>query len=150
MAIRFLTRTRLRLLLAWLALTLGLNLLWEAAQLPYYTLWVEGDSIAIATAVAHCTAGDVLIAASVFAAVSLMLRRADWVSAARGDGRALALVLGLTYTGWSEWRNVAAGAWAYASTMPTIAGIGLLPILQWIVVPLLTWAILRRIFGSES
>ena len=129
----------------WLTLTFGLNLLWEAAQLPFYTLWHEGDSIAIAKAVAHCTAGDVVIAGTIFVAVAMTLRRADWVYMERGNGRALALVLGLAYTAWSEWRNVAAGAWTYSSTMPTIGGIGLMPMLQWSVVPIATWAVLRHI-----
>lgn len=38
-----------------------LNLLWEIAQLPLYTLWTEAISIYIAYAVLHCTIGDVLI-----------------------------------------------------------------------------------------
>lgn len=35
----------------------ALNLLWEIAQLPLYTIYEEGEPAAIAFAVAHCTAG---------------------------------------------------------------------------------------------
>ena len=38
-----------------------LNLLWEIAQLPRYTLWAQAASICIAYAALHCTIGDVLI-----------------------------------------------------------------------------------------
>ena len=37
---------------------------------------------------------------------------------------------------WSEWYNVyRTGAWGYAPAMPTIYGIGLSPILQWLFIP---------------
>jgi hypothetical protein len=44
--------------LPWLG---GLNLAWEIAQLPLYTIWTEAPPAGIAFAVAHCTAGDLLI-----------------------------------------------------------------------------------------
>jgi hypothetical protein len=52
-------------------------------------------------------------------------------------------VFAVAFTVWSEWYNVyRAGNWAYVAAMPTIVGIGLSPLLQWIVVPgamLLLW-----------
>ncbi|MBI4757135.1 MAG: hypothetical protein HY778_17315, partial [Betaproteobacteria bacterium] len=41
-----------------------LSLAWEIAHLPLYTIWREGSPGWIAFAVAHCTAGDVLIGAA--------------------------------------------------------------------------------------
>lgn len=140
-------QTHARWVIAWLALTLGFNLLWEAAQVPFYTLWHEGNWTTIAFAVIHCTAGDVLIAASVFAAVSVVLGRTNWIVFAPRKGQALAVTLGLAYTVWSEDRNISAGAWAYATSMPKIAGIGVLPMLQWIGVPIATWGALRSLFN---
>src|SRR5712691_13353985 len=61
----------LRRYLPWLA---ALNLLWEIAQLPLYTLWSEASPAYIAFAVAHCTIGDVLIG-MVTLALSLVLMR---------------------------------------------------------------------------
>lgn len=37
------------------------NLLWEVAQLPLYTIWQTATTGALAFAVAHCTAGDIII-----------------------------------------------------------------------------------------
>jgi hypothetical protein len=44
--------------LPWLAV---LNLVWEIAQLPLYTIWNDGTRTEIAFAVLHCTLGDILI-----------------------------------------------------------------------------------------
>jgi hypothetical protein len=55
----------------------------------------------------------------------------------------LFIALGLAYTIFSEWLNVSVvKSWTYSDLMPLIPplGTGLTPILQWIIVPLLTWA----------
>jgi len=57
--------------LAWLA---GLSLVWEVAQLPLYTIWSEAPASKIAFAVAHCTAGDVLIGAAALLIALLAMR----------------------------------------------------------------------------
>ncbi len=57
---------------------------------------------------------------------------------------ALFVLFGLAYTAWSEWFNTSVrGAWAYAPEMPQILGIGLSPLLQWLVLPTLLVLILR-------
>jgi hypothetical protein len=46
------------------------------------------------------------------------------------------LALGVGYTTGSEYVNVfGRESWAYSRCMPTVAGIGLVPLLQWVVVP---------------
>ncbi|MGL1834438.1 hypothetical protein ACKVEX_12605 [Rhodocyclaceae bacterium SMB388] len=53
---------------------------------------------------------------------------------------------GVSYTAFSEWHNVhVAGSWAYVESMPTIVGIGVSPLLQWIVVPLTVIWLMRRV-----
>ena len=55
------------------------------------------------------------------------------------------VVLGLGYTVFSEWYNVyRIGAWAYAEIMPRILGIGLTPLLQWVVVPIVMLVLIQR------
>jgi hypothetical protein len=57
---------------------------------------------------------------------------------------AVAIVAGISYTTLSEWLNVSVrGSWAYAPVMPQLFGIGLAPILQWLVVPAATLYMLR-------
>lgn len=120
----------------WIALAFVLNLAWEIAQLPLYTLAEEGDYARIARYVLHCTLGDVLIATTTFFAPVLVWRRLDWYRVQPLAGGTMIIVLALSYTAGSELFNVyRRGAWAYAPSMPTVAGIGLAPLLQWIVVP---------------
>jgi len=122
--------------LPWLA---GLDLVWEVAQLPLYTLWKEATPAYVAFAVAHCTAGDVLIGA-VALLLALILGREQALASWRWRRIvALMLVLGPAYTLLSEWLNTTLARWTYSELMPTIevAGraIGLSPLLQWLVIP---------------
>ena len=57
-------------------------------------------------------------------------------------------MVAMTYTAWSEWHNVyETGSWGYTAEMPTISGIGISPLLQWLVLPPLM-VIAYRKFGS--
>ena len=61
------------------------------------------------------------------------------------------LAAGLGFTVFSEWYNVyVTGAWAYQPAMPLVAGIGLTPLLQWLVVPLSMLFIARRLRGFRA
>ena len=114
----------------------GYHLVWEVLQLPLYTIW-QSDVSTIAFAVAHCTAGDALIAVSTYAFAAAVARTWQWPMRRSTAGIASAMVAGVTYTAFSEWFNVSVrGSWDYAEAMPTIAGIGVSPLLQWVLVPL--------------
>lgn len=123
--------------LPWLG---GLNLVWETAQLPLYTLWSEASAGTIAFSVAHCTAGDIAIGAAALIMVLILAREgalSQWRWWRIGVWTALA---GAAYTVFSEWSNTAIlGSWAYSGLMPVLklAGIdiGLSPLLQWLVLP---------------
>jgi len=118
----------------------ALNLFWEIAQLPLYTLWEEGAPSFIAYAVIHCTLGDVVIG-TLALLIALIATRAGAVETWRWRQVALFLVIpAVGYTALSEWINtVAQGSWAYSALMPVVhlAGfeIGLSPLLQWLVIP---------------
>ena len=120
---------------------LAANLAWEAAQLPLYTLWREGTPGEQAFAVLHCTGGDVLIATATLLLALMTAGDGRWPSHPPIYRRvaALALVLGVFYTIFSEWLNIVVRqSWAYSDLMPVVPVIdtGLSPLLQWIVVPL--------------
>jgi hypothetical protein len=118
----------------------GANLLWETAQLPLYTIWREGSSREKAVAIVHCTGGDVLIAVTALV-LALVVTGSGWplsVVARRRVG-AMALIIGVGYTVFSEWLNVAVRAtWAYSDLMPVVPllGLGLSPLAQWIAIPI--------------
>lgn len=130
----------------WSALAFGLNLAWEIAQVRLYTLWTEADGLGVAWALFHCTLGDVLIALGAFLLATVILGRIDWPVSRPCAGSILAVASTMAYTSWSEWYNVyRAGNWRYAELMPTIFGIGLSPLLQWLILPLVMVIAYRRI-----
>ena len=132
----------------WAALTLTLNAVWEIAQLPLYTLARGPDPLRITRYVGHCLAGDVWIATSLFLLAAVLWRDTDWPRHRPGRGGALVMIAGTGYTAVSEWRNVyVTHAWSYSGLMPTVGGIGLAPLLQWLVVPGLAIAFTRRHSG---
>ena len=135
----------IRNLAAWAGFAFALNLVWEIGQLSLYTIYSAGTPREIAFALAHCTAGDVLIAVSSFVLGLLATRRPDWPMSRPLLGGAVAILSGLAYTVFSEWRNVyQTGSWSYTPGMPLLFGIGLAPLLQWIVIPPLCIAGLRK------
>lgn len=128
----------------WALLSLLLNLPWELAQLPLYTLVSARAASDVVYAIAHCTIGDVLIAMTVFLLASALLRRTDWPLSRPVAGGAWVTVAGMAYTAWSEWRNVyELGSWAYSASMPLVFGIGLSPLLQWLFLPAATLLVFR-------
>jgi hypothetical protein len=131
--------------LALAAWGLPFNFLWELAQSPAYSDWGRGWSYLLRTRL-HCTAGDGLILLGAFWATSLVVRDRAWIGGPRQGPLALFLGLGLAYTVWSEWLNVSIrSAWGYSTTMPSLFGIGVLPLAQWLVVPLfVVWIVRRR------
>ena len=122
----------------YLALIAVANLIWEALQLPLYTIWQFGTPKALVLAVIHCTSGDVLIAGLAFGLALLIVRLGGSQRPTFATLIMLATGLGLAYTVFSEWLNVEwRASWAYSAAMPRLPpfGTGLSPILQWLLVP---------------
>jgi hypothetical protein len=57
----------------------------------------------------------------------------------------LFLFLGIASTVAIERWATATARWRYTSAMPTIGGVGIAPLLQWTIIPLVIVAIARRI-----
>ncbi len=114
------------------------NLLWEALQFPLYTFWKASTWRQIVFDIAHCTAGDIMIATLALTASLMLVGRAEWPSRSFARVAAVTLALGVAYTIYSEWINVVVRkSWAYAPSMPVLPliGTGLSPLLQWLMVP---------------
>jgi hypothetical protein len=119
------------------AVTVG-NLVWEAAQMPLYTLWWTGTTREIARAVLHCTSGDIVIAT-----VALTVALALVGSPAWPHRRAVAVIAAVAigsagYTVYSEYVNtVTQRSWSYTAAMPRLPplGTGLAPLAQWLIIP---------------
>ena len=120
----------------WSVLSFSLNLVWEISHVGLYTIWREADGLRIAWSVFHCTLGDVVIALAGFALAAIVLWRANWPASRPWTGGVIVVIGAITFTTWSEWYNVyRAGAWGYTLSMPLIFGIGLTPLLQWLILP---------------
>lgn len=134
---------------AWLLVVAGGNFLWEAAHLPLYTIWRTGTWRENAFAVVHCTGGDLLIATASLTLALVLAGHRDWPARRFGAVAALTIVSGVAYTAFSEWLNIVLRAsWAYSELMPVVRlggfELGLSPVAQWIVVPVLAFAWARR------
>ena len=124
-----------------IVLSLPLQLLWEIAQFPLYTVWHEGDWSFILYGLVHCTLGDLLILLSVFWLISLLNRSRDWIFSPSMPNIVLFTVLGLAYTIFSEILNTRIkGTWGYTELMPIVPviEIGGMPFLQWLLIPPVT------------
>ncbi len=127
------------------------NLAWEFAHMPLYTLWYEGSRSEIVFSGLHCTLGDLMIASlSLFAGV-LLTGRTGWPVNQKINVAIVTIMIGLSYTAFSEWLNVyVREAWRYSVSMPVLpgTGLGVSPLAQWFVLPVIGFALAYR--GAPS
>ncbi|MFA6965738.1 hypothetical protein [Bosea sp. (in: a-proteobacteria)] len=125
------------------------HLVWEIAQFPLYTIWSTGTVREQVVAIVHCTGGDMIIATLVVIIALVVVADADWPSNRFWPTAAATLIVGVAYTGFSEWLNtVVRMSWSYSEWMPVLDlfgfRLGLSPIVQWVVVPALAmWLAMR-------
>jgi len=135
----------------YLAVTALGDLAWEFAHMPLYSIWRKGTAVDIVFAAVHCTGGDIIIALCSLTIALLAVGSGEWPAARFRAVAALTVIMGIAYTTFSEYLNIVVrAAWAYSDLMPvlTISGfqVGLSPLLQWVVVPLVAsaWAAQAR------
>lgn len=120
----------------WSALAFVLNLTWEIADVRLYTIWARADGMSVTWALLHCSLGDVVIALAMFALAGIVLWCADWPASRPWVGGVILVIGAMGCTAGSEWYNVyRAGNWSYTASMPMVVGIGLSPLLQWLLLP---------------
>ena len=133
---------------AYLAISAGLNLLWEGAQLPLYELGSTSTIGTKAFTIVHCALGDVMIAALALVAALVVIGSNAWPLERVRVVFVFAVAFGIAYTIYSEWLNTTVRqSWAYSPLMPVLPliGTGLSPILQWLVVPSLALTLATRL-----
>ena len=133
----------------WIAvilITFALHFAWEMGQHSLYLL-MHSLPFWRATAVcARATAGDLVITAIAFAAAAKLGGRYWPLLRRRLSPTPIFLTVGMLITIGYEIYAVSTGRWAYDERMPQIFGIGLSPLLQWIVIPLLEIAAFTKIW----
>ena len=122
-----------------------LNVVWEMFAIAFYDMPSAAPSRpGIATGCLLAALGDVGITLVAYAAASAIAGR-RWLFHPSRSARAAYLGLGIAVTIMLEYVNVRVlHRWAYASGMPTVAGIGALPLVQWLVLPLIVLWLARR------
>lgn len=122
-----------------------LNVAWEFLQSPLYADHDRSLLYMVWTRL-HCTGGDVLILLVAFWCTSILFRSRHWWGRPRWAAVVLFVLLGLAYTAWSEWYNTQVRhSWEYSGAMPRLLGLGLAPLLQWVLLPPAILALLRRL-----
>lgn len=136
----------------WAAIALfafGLHFIWEMLHAPLYRGLAEQPHAAGILCCLRATAGDAGIALAAYGVVAAGTRDRQWLADARGPRVAWFVAVGLAVTVALELLSVYRwGRWAYGPAMPTIAGVGLSPLLQWVVLPPLTLWLARRHVGA--
>lgn len=126
-----------------------LNFPWEILQAPLYAGMAGMPHAQVTRACLQATFGDMLIMLLAYGLVAVVARSRRWIVAASGGQLALFIVIGVVTTAGIEWlatRGYWVQSWTYLPAMPLVpgAGIGLAPLLQWVLLPLLTVWFLRR------
>ncbi|MFQ5536011.1 MAG: hypothetical protein ACE5GJ_01045 [Gemmatimonadota bacterium] len=121
------------------------ELLWELLQSPFYAdTFTEAPATVLWYRV-HCTGGDVLILLGAWGVAALVARSRRWYRTPSPPALAAFVLVGVAYTAFSEWRAVyVTHGWDYAPTMPTLGGIGVVPLVQWVLLPPLLLVLMRR------
>ena len=139
--------------LRYLPLLGAFNLVWETAQLPLYTIWQDGSVQELAYAVTHCTLGDLGIGGFSLMAALTVTRSSVPSTWSLIKVAGLTTAFAVSYTVYSEWLNTSVWeAWAYSDLMPVVPviGIGLSPLLQWLVIPTLALALSSQRYGKSE
>lgn len=130
-----------------------LNLPWELLQIPFYAgmqSLPHGEGVLLC---AGAAAGDAAILLAAFWCTAMLVRSRSWI--AHPSWLALACFIGagqLATVIIEQWATQAWDRWSYAESMPTVPviGTGLLPVLQWLLLPLLVvWLARRQMRGQD-
>jgi hypothetical protein len=131
--------------LVFASLTLILHFAWEVSQATWYAS-MHGLPFWRATLLcARAAMGDLVIAAIAFAVAAAVAKSMTWPIRSP-LATIVFVVVGLTIVVAYEVFAISTGRWRYDATMPTIFGIGLLPVLQWLLLPLVEVFAFRLIF----
>ena len=137
------------------AFALLLNFAWEILQAPLYAGMANLPHAQVTKACLQATVGDAVIMLLADGVVAVAARSRLWIVAASGWQLALFIAIGVSITAGIEWlatHGYWLANWSYLPAMPLVpgAGIGLAPLLQWVVLPLLTVWLVRRQLGRRA
>jgi len=128
-----------------------LNFPWEFLQVPLFEQMPDAPHWEAVKTCSQATLGDAAIMLAAYWAVAAVRGSRTWIAKPDTAGVALFAMLGVLTTAIIE-RLALAGlwidSWTYSAAMPVVPGIGvgLSPLLQWVVLPpLVVWFVKRQI-----
>ena len=133
-----------------------LSLPWEFGQMWLYVDSAEMSHLQGIRICMAATAGDAVIMLIAFGVVALAARSPAWVRVPTIRQVSSFVAIGLVVTIAVEivaTRSNGQFSWRYAPAMPVtpLFGVGLVPLLMWVVVPpLVLWFVRRQIAGSMN
>ena len=129
-----------------------LNLAWEYWQVPFFRGMADQPHWLGVKACTQATFGDAVITLIAFWIAAIFARTRNWISLPRK--RDFAIFVGAGVLATILFEILATGPlarWAYTDAMPRvpIIGTGLLPLLQWLLLPPLVLWFVRRQSGAS-
>lgn len=134
------------------AFGLLVNWPWEFLQVPLYAGMADAGHWEATLVCTQATLGDAFILLLAFVLASAVLRQGQWVIEGKIRPKVLFVAVAFLISMVFEVTSVyVLDRWSYAPAMPVFAGMGLSPIVQWILLPPLTlWLARRHALGSRS
>lgn len=124
-----------------------LNFVWELLQVPFYSGMERAPHWEATLFCLRATIGDVAIVVVAYGAVAVRFG-ASWLAEPTVERLATFVGFGLLATGVIELLSVHLwGRWSYAAGVPTVLGVGLPPVLQWVLLPPVILWLTRRHYG---
>ena len=125
-----------------------LNFFWEMAQARFYS---SMRGLPFWSATWLCTraaAADVALLALCFVIAALVARDAAWPLRPTSKAMATFFASCLFATAAIEHWAIATRRWSYSDDMPMIFGVGALPLLQWVLIPVVSVLVFRLAFRT--
>ena len=127
------------------------HFVWEMLQVPWFTGMAVASHGSVVWLCIQATGGDVLILLASFWLASIISGNRHWLLERELKPAVILVITALIVTFVLEW--LATGPlerWTYADSMPIIPllGVGLAPLLQWLLLPpLIMWLARRHMLG---
>ncbi|HEX9458430.1 MAG TPA: hypothetical protein VGA84_04760 [Thermoanaerobaculia bacterium] len=136
--------------ITFLLFVFALNFAWEMMQANWFASMRDLPVLRATVLCFRAALGDLVIAAVAFAITALVARAVKWPMERRVLVPAIVFVaVGLAITITYEVFALSGARWSYDETMPTLFGIGVLPLLQWLLLPIAEMWLFRLIFRRD-
>ena len=125
-----------------------LNLAWELGHYSFYTGFVY-DLPHIAF-LGLASLADTIMAGLLYFGFALVYKNGFWIQPPTVPRTVWLVLAGGAGAAVSEMAHLSAGNWTYTDQMPLVFGVGLTPLLQFSVLPLLIYQLSRYLSGHKS